>query len=157
MDSTTKLYMERAENELALARIVFVLTDQPAIQKTVFHLDKTQTFYSAVITHSYYCIFYAAKAYLITKGIKTSAPEEHRKVYEAFKELVQNGTVGKELLEHYETVMSQAETLLGILKKEKRKRGDFTYQLISQANKEPAQQSTKHADIFFKHLYTISE
>lgn len=76
----------------------------------------------------------------------------HKKVDEVFKELVQCGIVGKELLEHYERAMSQAETLLNLLGKEKGKRGDFTYQRINQANLESAQQSINCADVFFRHL-----
>ena len=38
-----------------------------------------ETYYSAVIAHSYYSIFYGAKAYLAKKGVEVSAPEEHKK------------------------------------------------------------------------------
>jgi uncharacterized protein (UPF0332 family) len=154
MDSTARLYLERAENELELARIIFTITENDDL-KAVFHVSKTRTFYSAVITHSYYCIFYATKAYLFTKGIKTAAPEEHRKAYGSFKHLVTEGIVDRELLAHYETVLFQASELLSIFKTEKRKRGDFTYQRLSQANRAPAEQSTTHAAYFFKHLYAL--
>ena len=86
MDST--LYLERAENELELAKIVFKITDEKDIQENVFSIKQPLTFFSAVISHSYYCIFYAAKAYLIQKGVKTAPPEEHRKTYDGFKKLL---------------------------------------------------------------------
>jgi len=52
MDGT--LYLERAENELELAKILFRITDEKAIQEDVFRIRQPLTFYSAVITHSHY-------------------------------------------------------------------------------------------------------
>ena len=80
------------------------------------------TFYSAVISHAYYCIFYSAKAYLLKKGIKINAPEEHRKTYEAFKELTDKGELDVELLKFYEKMLVKADTLLGIFRIEKKTR-----------------------------------
>jgi len=108
-----------------------------------------------VISHSYYCIFYAAKAYLINKGIKTEPPEEHRKTYDELRKLVDAGVIDVELLKMYEQVMVKADTLLEIFRQEKGKRGKFTYQKIPQANKEPAETSLKHAQTFFKHIYNL--
>lgn len=65
------LLLQRAENELELAKIIFRIRDDRQIQEDVFAIEQPLTFYSAVISHSYYCIFYAAKAYLIKKSIKT--------------------------------------------------------------------------------------
>ncbi len=155
MDSEARLLFERAENELDLAKSIFMLTENKNIQLEIFHLDKTQTFYSSVISHSYYCIFYSAKAYLLIKGMKTDAPEIHRKTFEEFKKFVSKGVVSKELLRLYEEALIKAETLLWIFKNEKKKRGEFTYQKIAQANKEPARQSLENARIFFSNLYRI--
>ncbi len=157
MDSSVKLLLERAENELQLAKVIYTLTENRTIQSEVFHLDKIQTFYSSVISHSYYCIFYSAKAYLLSKGIKTEAPEVHKKTFNVFKKLVIRGVVNKELLKIYEEVLIRAETLLGIFKTEKGKRGEFTYQKIAQANKEPANQSLENAKTFFSNIYRICE
>ena len=49
----------------------------------------------------------------------------------------------------------KADTLLGIFRIEKKKRGDFTYQTLSQANKEPAEESIKNAKAFFSHIYLL--
>ena len=155
MDSDIKLLLERAENELELAKVVFTLTENKNIQSEIFHLDKIQTFYSSVISHSYYCIFYSAKAYLLTKGIKTDAPEVHKKTFEAFKNFVKEGVVSKELLKLYEEVLIKAQTLLDIFKTEKKKRGEFTYQRIAQANRDPANQSLDNAKTFFSNIYRI--
>lgn len=69
MDSKVKLYIERGENEIDLANVIFKVTEDKQLQKESFNLSKTQTFYSAVISHCYYSIFYLAKAYLLNKGV----------------------------------------------------------------------------------------
>jgi len=79
MDS--KLYIHRAENEIKLAEIIFVISEELKIQKETFKVKEPETYFSAVIAHSYYSIFYGAKAYLIKKGIEVSAPEEHKKAF----------------------------------------------------------------------------
>jgi uncharacterized protein (UPF0332 family) len=125
------------------------------LQKGVFLLKRPITFYSSVISHSYYCIFYRAKAYLNLKSIKADAPEEHRKTYEEFKKLVDAGQIDVELLKIYEKILIRADVLLGIFQKEKSKRGLFTYQHLSQANREPAQESLNNTGTFFKNLYNL--
>lgn len=152
-----KLYLERAENELVLAKAIFTLTQDEKLQRETFEIKSPLTFYSAVISHAYYCIFYSAKAYLLKKGITVDAPEEHRKTYEEFKKLVLEGVIDVELLKFYEQAMIRAERLLGIIKAEKKKRGDFTYQIIPQANQEPAKESLDNAREFFKHIYNLCE
>lgn len=150
-----KLFIERSENELELGKIIFQITTDESIQKNIFHIDEPLTFFSAVITHSYYSIFYATKAYLIKKGIKTKAPEEHKKTYEEFKELVNCNIIDSELLRLYEYVMVQAEDLLKIFHTEKKRRAKFTYQKLSQSNKEPAIKSLENAKKFFKYLNAL--
>ena len=153
----SKLYLEKAQNEFELARIIKQITEDEQMQKEAFKVSNTLTFYSAVISHSYYCIFYSAKAYLSKKGITISSPEEHRKTYEAIKKSVDNGELDVELLMLYEKVLVKADTLLGIFKIEKKKRGEFTYQKLAQANKEPAEESIDHAKTFFKHVYGLCD
>ena len=155
MDSDTKLYLERAENELRLAEIIMQLSLNQDIQTKIPDIRKTGTYFSSVISHSYYSIFYTAKAYLIMKGIITKAPNEHKKTYNQFKKLVLQGVVDKELLILYEDVLVKAENLLGIFKVEKKKRGEFTYQRIAQANLEPAKESLENAKTFLKHIYDL--
>lgn len=157
MDSDIRLLLERAENDLELAKIIFRITENKNIQSEIFYLDKTQTFYSSVINHSYYCIFYSTKAYLLSKRIKTNAPEVHKKTFEIFKKLVRKGIVSEELLKIYEEVFMKAETLLEIFKTERKKRGEFTYQRIAQANREPANKSLENAKIFFSNIYRMCD
>lgn len=152
-----KLYLERAENELELAKIIFKLTTEKNIQKEIFAVDTPLTFFSSVISHSYYCIFYGAKTYLLTKGIKTEPPEEHKKTFKEFKKLVEQGIIDVELLKIYERIMVRADTLLSIFHVEKGKRGKFTYREIPQANLEPAQESLDNAKDFFRHIYNLCD
>lgn len=154
MDSLAKIYLERAENELVLSETLFKVSSNTKLQKDL-EIEKSTTFYSAVITHAYYSIFYCAKAYLISKKVKTRPPEEHKKTYNEFANFVKKGVIDKELLKIYEEILVKAENLLDIFKSEKKKRGHFTYKKLPQANKEPAHKSLENATKFFKSIYNV--
>lgn len=154
MEPEIKLYIERAENEVTLSESLFEISNRED-KKVSLGIDKEVTFYSAVISHAYYCIFYCAKAYLIFKGVKTSAPEEHRKVYREFSKFVGDGSLSEELMKIYEEEMEKAESLLDIFKTERGKRGKFTYEVLPQANKKPAEESVNNANKFFKAIYNL--
>ena len=85
------MYLKRAENEIKLAGILFAISSAPELQKKVFDVADPETYFSAVISHSYYAIFYSSKAYLLGKGIEIKAPEEHRKAYGEFGKFVDAG------------------------------------------------------------------
>ncbi|MBU0471034.1 MAG: HEPN domain-containing protein [Nanoarchaeota archaeon] len=156
MNDEAELYLLRAENELIAAQMLFEVSQNTNIQKTQFKLEKEFTFYSSVISHSYYCIFYCAKAILLSEGIKTDAPEVHKKTIEAFETyLVNTGKLDLELLKIYKKIIVRAEELLGIFSIEKRKRGEFTYKKLPQANKEPANESFQNSSSFFKNINKI--
>lgn len=152
-----KLYLERADNELVLSESLFRISSNALLQQSQLKIEKTTTFYSAVITHAYYSIFYSAKAILLLKGIKTKPPEEHRKTLRAFTGLVKSGFVDKQLLKIYEDVVVKAEVLVDIFALEKKKRGKFTYHKLPQANKQPALESLENAKLFFKSINAIVE
>ncbi len=156
MSDEAELYLQRAENELVAAQILFEISSNETLQKEQFKLEKSFTFYSTVISHSYYSIFYSAKAILIKEGVKTEAPEVHKKTILAFeKYLVETGNLNVELLKIYKKMIVRAEELLGIFSKEKGKRGEFTYQKLPQANKEPAKESLDNASFFFKNINKV--
>ena len=156
MDFAYKICLARAQNELNLSIMVQRISDDQKMQIEIFGI-KEDTYYSAVISHAYYSIFYAAKAYLLLKGIKTKAPEEHRKTFGEFSKLVDKGTVDVELLKIYQAMLIKADTLLHIFELEKGKRGNFTYRRIPQANQEPAQESIRNATLFFSNLFRLCE
>ena len=156
MSDEAELYLQRSENELVAAQMLFDVSSNQTLQKEQFKLEKEFTFYSIVIGHSYYSIFYSAKAILVKNGIKTEAPEVHKKTLEEFeKYLVSTGKLDMELLKIYQKMMVRADALLGIFSMEKRKRGEFTYQKLPQANREPAEESLKNALFFFKNINKI--
>src|SRR3989344_2050917 len=134
MDSENNkiLYLDRARNELDLAKAIFKLSTTNL--KLEFELKEDSTFFSNVISISYYCVFYSAKAFLLSKGIKTKMPDEHKKTLEEFEKLTNSGIIDRELLEIYKEAMVRADELLGIFKLEKGKRGKFTYKKLPQAN-----------------------
>lgn len=156
MNDDAELYLQRAENEIVAAQMLFDISSNSFLQKEQFKLEKQFTFYSTVISHSYYCIFYSAKAILIQNEIKTNAPEVHRKTLEAFEQfLVSNGKLDIELLKIYKKIVVRAEELLGIFYLEKKKRGEFTYQKLPQANLNPAKESLDNALSFFKNIRAV--
>ena len=155
MDLMIKAYLERAQNELAVADLL-MRTSQEKSAKEFLGVHESITFYSSVISHSYYAIFYAAKAILLTIKIKTSAPEIHKKTIEEFeKNLVKTGVLDVRLLEIYKTMAVRADGLLEIFKDERWKRGNFTYNTIPQANREPSEDSLGNAKLFVSNISKV--
>ncbi len=153
MDSTIELCLKRADNELILATVINRISQDARIKKDVFQISEDITFYNSVISHSYYAIFYSAKSYLISRKINFANKQgQHQKVYHGFKKLVKMGIIDSELLKIYDNVKVKAEELLGILEEEKKKRTEFTYERLPQANKEPAEQSLNNARHFISHM-----
>jgi uncharacterized protein (UPF0332 family) len=156
MDDEAELYLQRAENELVAAEILFRISADVKLQSEQFNLEKDFTFYSLAIGHSYYSIFYSAKAMLASEGIQTMAPEVHKKTLEAFEvHLVKTGKLDVSLLKIYKKMIIRADEMLGIFSREKRKRGEFTYQKLPQANIAPAKESLDNASLFFKNINQI--
>ncbi len=150
-----EIYLNRASNEILAAEALKRLSENQK-DKQNFGLTSNVTFYSSVISHSYYSIFYSAKAILLTKGIKTEAPNIHKVTLEKFKEnFVDNGILDVKLLKIYKKLIVRADDLLGIFKIEKGKRGDFTYQVIPQANKGPAGESIQNAVFFVSNITKV--
>lgn len=152
MDSKVSLLMDRAANEIFAAKALKKLSEEEQL-KQEFEFPNSVSFYSSVISHSYYAIFYSAKAYLIEKNIQLKSTQgQHQQVYFEFRKLVEKGIIEKELLRIYEEIMGRAEALLDILKTERTKRTNFTYETIPQANKEPAEDSLNNALFFISHI-----
>ena len=157
MDSVVRIYINRALNELSQAKLLFTISNNNE-KKQEFLIEEEMTFYSGVISHAYYSIFYSATAILLTKGIKATGPEVHKKTYDAFKEnFVDSGLIDSELLMIYKSMILRADELLQIFKDEKWKRGHYTYKTIPQANKEPAEESINNASKFIKNIRAIIE
>lgn len=151
MDSKAVLYLERAKNELDLAKAIFKISTTPEI-KAILELKEDATFFSDAISNAYYCIFYSAKALLCYKGTIIEPPEEHQKTYAEFEKLVLSGEIDVELLNIYKSLVVKADDLLGIFKQEKSKRGTFTYKKLPQANMKPADESILNAGKFLKNI-----
>ena len=156
MDSEVKLYLRRAEDEFLLSENDMKISLDIRL-KEILGIPKEKTFFNSVITHAYYSIFYCAKAYLLSKGIKTKPPEEHKKTYLEFAGFADKGILDKELLKIYEDEMTKAEVLLDIFLLEKRKRGLFTYNIKSEANIPYARESIGNAKKFVSMIKLIIE
>ena len=93
---------------------------------------------------------------LLTKRIRTISPEIHKKTFDAFKkEFVDTGVLDVNLLEIYKKAIIRADVLLEIFRDEKWKRGNFTYNTIPQANKEPAEDSLKNSKHFVANITKV--
>lgn len=147
MDSKTKLYLERGENELLLAKVNFDISTNPKF-KSNLGISPEKTFFNDVISQAYYAIFYAAKAFLCSRNIETSMPEEHKKTYDEFMILVDSGIIDAKLWKIYQEEATKAEVLLKIFFDEKRKRSIFTYNVLSEANIPYAKESINNAKTF---------
>ena len=152
MDSMVEIYFDRAGNELLAAESLKKLSEHLKA-KEEFNIPEKTTFYSSVISHSYYSIFYAAKVILLTKKVKTDAPNVHKKTYDEFERIfVKTGILDMKLIKIYQEMAIRADDLLEIFRESKSKRGRFTYKTIPQANIEPADESIKHARTFLAHI-----
>lgn len=148
------LYLKRAEEKILLAKTCFGIPTTSETKKFL-NLSQDKTFFNDVISLSYYSIFYAAKAYLLSKGIETWPPEEHKKTYQEFAKFVEMGVLSRELLNIYEDAALKAESLLEIFLLEKRKRGRFTYNINSDANLPFANDSVENAKKFVSAVIAI--
>ncbi len=152
MDSMVEILLDRANNELMAAESLKKLSEGQDYKRE-FQLPGSITFYSSVISHSYYAIFYSAKAILLTKSIRTYPPEVHRKTYEAFKQaFVDTGVLDVALLEIYNKLVVKADMLLEIFSDEKWKRGHYTYTTMPQANMGPASDSLTNSRLFVSNI-----
>lgn len=156
MDLKVKLYLERAENELRLAKAIFNLSGNEK-SKIELEANPDDTFYSAVISHSYYSIFYCVKAYLFSKNIKLPEQGQHQAAYYKFRKFVSEGVLDKELLDIYDELVIKADELLYLFEHEKSKRGHFVYKTTAQANISPAKESIDNTIKFLSNLKTILE
>lgn len=154
MDSRVNLWLARAANELLAAQALYSISQDLRYKKENKFPAET-TFYSAVIGHAYYGIFYAVRAALLSEKIEITSPDIHNKAYNRFKNVFfDTGKLQKHLLQVYSTAFIRADDLLNIVKTEKKKRGDFTYTTTSEANKEPAEDSLTNANLFVSHIRT---
>ncbi|MFH0874472.1 MAG: HEPN domain-containing protein [archaeon] len=154
MDSKAEIFIKRARTEINTGVILLNASNNDILLQ--FDIPKDETFYSGAISHCYYSIFYSAKAMLLTKGIETESPDVHRKTFDAFKvNFIDTGVLDAELLLIYKKIIIKADTLLEIFRVEKKKRGDFTYNTIAQANLDPAKESLENAKTFYKHINTF--
>src|SRR3989344_4040954 len=113
MDIKVKGYLDRAENELVLAKANFELSTKEKI-KSKLAVPLNKTFFNNVISESYYAIFYSAKAFLLSLNIETEPPEEHKKTYEEFKKIIKSKKLDQQLAQVYDEEADKAETLLRI-------------------------------------------
>ena len=155
--SQITLHFDRAENEFKHAEAIYKVSESNDLKREL-ELLENDTFYSGVITHAYYAIFYSAKALLLKCKVRTKSPNIHKASLDAFAYyFVINGKLDLELLKMYQSAIVKADSLLGLFISEKDKRGEFTYKKLPDSNKEPAHESIKNATTFLKHVKKVIE
>jgi uncharacterized protein (UPF0332 family) len=151
-----KLNLSKAENELKHAEAIFKISFNADLKRELELLD-TDTFYSGVISHAYYAIFFAAKALLIREKITTKSPNIHKATLDAFSYyFILSGKLDMELLLLYKSAILKADALLSLFVSEKEKRAEFTYKTLPDANKIPAKESLDNANKFLIHIKKIA-
>ena len=60
MDSKYKIYIKRTINEMNLSKMIMRIREEDNIQEEIFNMP-FDTYFSAVISHAYYSIFYMAR------------------------------------------------------------------------------------------------
>ena len=104
MKSKIDLYLKRANSELDSANILFKISNNNNMKK-LFLINEDSTFYSGVISHSYYTIFYCAKAMLLSEDINTKAPHVHKKTIDVFEKIfIKSGILDTRLLIIYKKI-----------------------------------------------------
>lgn len=151
-----KLNLSKAENELKHAEAVFKISMNTTLKKELELLD-TDTFYSGVISHAYYAIFFAAKALLFKEKITTKSPNIHKVTLDAFSYyFILSGKLDFEILLLYKSAILKADALLSLFVSEKEKRAEFTYKTLPDANKIPAKESLDNANKFLTNIKKIA-
>ena len=149
MDSEVRLLLDRANNELLAAKALNKISEEDTLKRNLAVPAQT-TFYSSVISHAYYSIFYSARAALLSVGIVISAPFIHNKAYDKFKKaFVDSGKLDKHILEAYETMLIRAEDLLQIMKDEKIKKRQVYIQNIPSGKQRSCRRFNKQCNPFF--------
>jgi len=156
MNPEIELFIIRAEDEFILAKNDLNLSKNIGLKESL-GIDMNKTFFHSVISHAYYGVFFAAKAYLLKKGIKTQSPNVHKKTYLAMKSLADQGFLDKELVKIYDKEVIKAQGLIEIFKDEKVKRGKFTYNIKSEANLPYAEESITNSRKFISTIKSLIE
>lgn len=150
-----RLNISKAENELKHAEAVFKISRDISLKQELELLD-TDTFYSGVISHAYYSIFFAAKAILIKEKVKTKSPNIHQATLDAFSYyLIISRKLDTKILLLYKSAVIKADSLLNLFVSEKEKRAEFTYKTLPDANMLPAKESLENAKKFLATIRKI--
>lgn len=151
-----KLNLIKAENELKHAEAVFKISFNDSLKREL-ELLETDTFYSGVISHAYYAIFFAAKALLIKEKIITKSPNIHKATLDAFSYYyILSGKLDVKILLLYKSAIIKADALLSLFVSEKEKRAEFTYKTLPDANRIPAKESLDNANKFLINIKKIA-
>ena len=147
MESHVQAYLSEAESDLALAKVSYVLSTDKG-QRESLSVPKEVNFLKKVSTLSYFAMFHAAKALLISNGIITNFPNEHIKTYLALKDYLHSKGPETPPIRTNRNEAVTPKDLLKIFYREKDKRVDSTYKVTVEATQLEAETSLSNADTF---------
>ena len=150
-----ELLIKKANNNLKLAKIVFDISSNSK-QKANHKLLEGDSFYDWVIITSYYAMFHITHSLLATKKIRIRNIRVHEATLYAFAHhFILTKELEDDLFLMYEDAEARANQLFNELSEEKQKRGQFTYERLPKANKEPAEESLNNAIKFVRDIESI--
>jgi len=146
MASKVENYLEKSESKLLLAKNSYSLSTNSYLRE-LSGLPREMTFFNETVQQSYFSIFYAAKAYLISNNLETRPPGEHISTYNGLeRELEFNGVdiiTAKKLMKQYHD--------------EKFKRGKSTYDPNFRVEMPDAKRSIINAEDFLLAINALLE
>jgi uncharacterized protein (UPF0332 family) len=146
MASKVENYLEKSESKLLLAKNSYSLSTNSYLRE-LSGLPREMTFFNETAQQSYFSIFYAAKAYLISNNFETFPPGEHSSTYNGLeRELNCNGVDS-----------ITAKRLMWIYYKERLNRGKSTYDPGFQLDGPAAKISISHAEEFLSAISSLIE
>lgn len=167
-------YLSNAKMSLQLADYLQLVSIDPEVKKRAgFAQDYECLLWVVVI--SYYGMFYTANAALAKTGLKVGDKIPHKVTQDALiTNFLKTGRLAKTLLEDYKTTQSEvlgimnlneedllkdfqlkATELIATFDYQRRKRGEFQYQIGSDVKKHVAALSLDRAKVFMKEMLVV--
>ncbi len=169
-----QFYLDNAKMSLQLADYLLVISTDPESKKRAgFAQDYECLLWVVVI--AYYSMFYTANAALAKLGLKVGDKIPHKVTQDALiTNFLKNGRLAKTLLEDYRTTQSEvlgimnlneedllkdfqikASELIATFDYQRRKRGEFQYQIGSDVKKHVAELSLNRSKMFMKEMVVV--
>jgi len=164
-------YLKNAKMSFQVAQFLFNLSTNPDTKKSAGIPDDFECFLWVVVT-SYYSMFYTANAALSKLGFKVGEKFAHKITQDALLVyFIKNNKLAKCLLDEYEQTKEEVLNLMGLNEEEllkefqlkakqliatfdyqRKRRGEFQYEIQTSAKQHTAQLSLDRARTFIQEM-----